>query len=126
MGLKKKACLGIFLVLLMTACHSKKVLPIDAHFSERVFCVEDTIRDSVIIATHDIYVERGDTIYQTRFVDRHHIQERYRYKDTTIIQRDTIYIHEPIPQQHDGRFGAWYIFVILVAVMFFFVWKRNR
>lgn len=110
----------------MTACHSKNVLPIDTHFSERVFCVEDTIRDSVIIATHDIYVERGDTIYQTRFVDRHHIQQRYRYKDTTIIQRDTIYIHEPIPQQHDGRFGTWYIFVILVAVMFFLVWKRYR
>lgn len=117
--------MGIFFVLLMTACCSKEVLPIDTHYTERVFCTEDTIRDSVIIATHDIYVERGDTIYQTRFVDRHHIQERLRYKDTTIIQRDTIYIREPIPQHHDGRFGAWYIFIILVAVMFFLVWKRN-
>lgn len=126
MGLKKKTCLGIFFVLLLTACHTKKVVPLDTHYTERVFCAEDTIRDSVIIATHDIYVERGDTIYQTRFVDRHHIQERYRYKDTTIIQRDTIYIRETIPQHHGGRFGAWYIFIILVAVMFVLIWKRNR
>lgn len=78
--------LPVFLVLLsLVACKTQKVIEYQTVEVPRISVVEkhDTVRDSVRQLDSVVVYQRGDTVFQTRYIDKYHDKVLIKNHNTT-------------------------------------------
>lgn len=127
------AIISILAVAGLCSCKTTEYIPVETvHYSTDTLRIVQQQRDSVYLHDSVAVVQRGDTVFKTRYRDRVHYRDRVDTVYRAIIDTARIEVPYPVEKQLSGweqtkmDFGGMAIGGVVIAVCIAVLWLIKR